>query len=106
MRSAVSAEGAGGELGEELSGLLDVEAGRVEHLHGVLVALLVVAEEVGVELGRPGNAAFEEGEAQVGMTSGYPSHDERAADRLLGGRRNCPDGCRRSSVGDTRLPHP
>ena len=64
---------------------IDVEARGVEHLHRVGVALLVVAEQVGVELRRPGHATFQEREVQLGEAPGHPAHHQRAARRLLGG---------------------
>ena len=84
-RSCVATERAFGELGEQVAGHRDVEARGVERLHRVDVALLVVPEQVGVELGRPGDATFQERQAQLGESPRHSSHDQRAADRLLRG---------------------
>ena len=49
------------------------------------VALLVVAEQVGVELRGPGHPALEEREVQVGEAARHPAHHQGPAGSLLGG---------------------
>ena len=74
------AHASGGELVEQGLELRAIEDLGVVVQDGVAVALLPVAEEVGVQRGRPRDAALEEHEPQVGVARGTPpKNSERAA---------------------------
>ena len=61
-----------------------VELVRMRRLDRLAVALLPVAHEVGVEHARPPDAAFEEGEVQIGEAARHPAEEEALADGVAG----------------------
>ena len=69
--------------GDQLHQQASVDPGRVEVGHGVDVALLPVADEVGVERHGPGHAALEEGEAQLGEAPGHAAQEQRLGQGVL-----------------------
>ena len=56
-----------------------VDARGVEVADGLAVALLPVADDVGVELARPAHAPLEHAERQLRKAMGHTAHEERAA---------------------------
>src|SRR5262249_57028863 len=66
-------------LAGELEQLGAVERARLGRLDRLPVALLPVADEVGVEHARPADTALEEGEVQIGEAAGDPPQEERLA---------------------------
>ena len=60
-----------------------VDALGVEAAHGLPVALLPVADEVGVERRGPRHAAFEEAEVEVGEAPGDAAEEERLGQRVV-----------------------
>ena len=62
-----------------------IERGRVVVRDRVAAPLREVTEDVGVERAAPGDAAFEEGKAQLGEAPGYAAEEERARDGLVAG---------------------
>ncbi len=75
----------GRERIEQLRALVEIEASGVEHADHGGVALLEVAEHVGVELRRPCHATFQEREVDAREPPGHPTHQQRPARRLLRG---------------------
>ena len=69
-------------LGEQSPERVDVETGGVVAPDLVAVALLPVADDVGVEAARPRDAALVEREAQTGKAARHSAEDQRPADGL------------------------
>src|SRR5207237_3057560 len=71
-------------LAREVQQPLAVELVRMRRLDRLAVALLPVAHEVGVEHAGPPDAAFEEGEVQIGEAARHPAEEEALADGVAG----------------------
>src|SRR5215469_7583923 len=76
-------EALGAVLAEEPFEQIDVELGRIEIArHRFGIALFPMLDDVVQEVDRPSDAAFEEGEAQIGEAPGDAAEDQRAAEEL------------------------
>ena len=95
-RRRVGARGAA-VLREQLAQQLLVDALGVEVVERAPVALLPVADDVGVERDAPRHAALEEPERQVGEAAGHAAHEQRLARARAGPRRGDRGGCTCSS---------
>src|SRR5579875_2129753 len=71
---------AAGEVLEQFA----VEIGRIVVLYRLAVALLPMADHVGVETGRPSDSAFEKGASELRKTPGDAAKKHRLTQRLAG----------------------